>query len=163
MPCFDRLMPRPALFLLGFAAIALAACGPLGIYHKPGAEVSTMNRTLTNCEVEALGKVPVDRRIERDPVRMVPRRICDAQGNCTVVYDRIGGEVRTFDANAGLRQRVLNQCMSDAGYRFVELPACSQAIKRAAPPAATTIMPQLAPTSCAIRNNDGSWQIVTPG
>ncbi|MFU8864090.1 MAG: hypothetical protein ACNA7O_09245 [Rhodobacterales bacterium] len=157
------LVNRPALLTLGLAAVILAACGPLGIYHKPGTQVSTMNRALTNCEVEALGKVPVDRRVERDPVRIVPRRVCDSNGNCSVFYDRVGGEVRSYDNNAGLRQRVLNQCMADQGYRYVELPACSQAIKRAAPPGATTIMPQLATNSCAISNNDGTWQIVTPG
>jgi hypothetical protein len=25
------------------------------------------------------------------------------------------------------------------------------------------VLPRLAPNSCAIRNGDGSWQIVTPG
>ena len=156
-------LPRPALWVLGLAALGLAACGPLGMYHKPGEQVSTMNRVLTNCEVEALGKVAVDRRVERDPVRIVPRRVCDRHGNCRVFYDRFGGQVRTYDANAGLRQRVLNQCMTDAGYRYVELPACSAGVKRAAPVAATTVLPQLAPNSCAIRNDDSSWQIVTPG
>lgn len=156
-------VPRPALITLGLATFVLAACGPLGIYHKPGAQVSTMNRALTNCEVEALAKVPVDRRVERDPVRIVPRRVCDSDGNCNVIYDRVGGEVRSYDNNAELRQRVLGQCMADGGYRYVELPACPQAVKRAVPQAATTIMPQLTSNSCSIRNSDGTWQIVTPG
>jgi hypothetical protein len=145
------------------AALFLAACTPLGIYHKAGVPVATMNDTLTTCEVEAVNKVPVDRRIERDPVRIVPRRVCDKNGNCTVFYDRVGGEVRTWDANAGLRNRVLNQCMTRQGYTYVELPACAQGVRRAAPAGATTVLPRLAPNSCAIRNGDGSWQIVTPG
>lgn len=148
---------------LPLAALALAACTPLGIYHKPGATVAAMQDTLTTCEVEALQRVPVDRRIERDPIRIVPRKICDSTGNCTVVYDRVGGEIRTWDANVPLRQRVLNQCMATQGYAFVELPACSQGVKRAAPPGTTTILPRLSPNACAIRNGDGTWQIVTPG
>ena len=163
MPLFSLSLPRPALPFLGLALLALAACGPLGLYHKAGVPVATMNSTLTDCEVEALGKVPVDRRIERDPVRIVPRRICDSAGNCTVVYERVGGEVRTYDANVGLRQRVLNQCMANKGYTYVNLPACSQGIKSAAPVGATTVLPRLAPNSCAIRNGDGTFQIVTPG
>lgn len=155
--------PSRPLAALCLAMLMLAGCTPLGIYHKPGAPVATMQDTLTNCEVTALQSVPVDRRIERDPIRIVPRRICDSAGNCTVVYDRVGGEIRTWDANAPLRQRVLNQCMAAQGYDYVELPACSQSIKRAAPAGATTILPRLAPNSCVIRNSDGTWQIVTPG
>jgi hypothetical protein len=153
---------RPVLLLAGLSLL-LAACGPLGLYHKAGEPVARMNDTLTTCEVEALRNVPVDQRIERDPVRIVPRRVCDGQGNCTVFYDRVGGEVRTWDANAGLRSRVVNQCMARQGFSYVELPACSQGVARAAPPGATTILPRLAPNSCAIRNSDGSFQIVTPG
>lgn len=154
---------RRATALLAGAALLLAACGPLGLYHKAGVPVATMNDTLTSCEVEALNRVPVDRRIERDPVRIVPRRVCDSQGNCTVFYDRVGGEVRTWDANAGLRSRVVTQCMTRQGFSYVELPACSQGVARAAPAGATTILPRLAPNSCAIRNGDGTFQIVTPG
>jgi len=154
---------RPVVTLLGLSFVLLAACGPLGIYHKAGTSVAMMNDTVTTCEVEALGKVPVDRRIEREPIRIVPRQVCNSKGDCTTVYDRVGGEVRTYDANVGLRQRVLNQCMTARGYTYVELPACSQAIKRAAPAGATTVLPRLAPNSCAITNNNGTWQIVTPG
>ena len=160
---FALSLPRPALSVLGLAALVLSACGPLGLYHKAGVPVAAMNNTLTDCEVEALAKVPVDQRIERDPIRIVPRRICDSAGNCTVVYDRVGGEVRTYDANAGLRARVMNQCMANKGFTYVNLPACSQGVKRAAPAGATTVLPRLAPNSCAIRNADGTFQIVTPG
>lgn len=156
-------LPRLPIAALGIAAALMVGCGPLGIYHKAGVPVAAMTNTLTDCEVEALGKVPVDRRIERDPVRIVPRRICDSAGNCTVVYDRVGGEVRTYDANAGLRARVLNQCMSNKGFTYVNLPACSQGVKNAAPAGATTVLPRLAANSCAIKNGDGTFRIVTPG
>jgi hypothetical protein len=156
-------LPRAAGISLGLAALLLAACGPLGLYHKAGVPVAAMNSTLTDCEVEALAKVPVDRRIERDPIRIVPRRVCDSAGNCTVVHDRVGGEVRTWDANANLRARVLNQCMTNKGFTYVNLPACPQGIRNAAPAGATTVLPRLAPNSCAIRNGDGTFQIVTPG
>lgn len=163
MPLFLSALPRSTMVVICLSAFGLAACGPLEIYHKAGAQVSTMNRTLTECEVGSLSRVPVDRRVERDPIRIVPRRICDSQGNCTIVHDRVGGEVRTYDNNAGLRQRVLNQCMEDQGYRYVAVPACPSAIKRAAPAGASTILPQLGANSCSIRNNDGTWQIVTQG
>lgn len=162
LPLLPPMRPLRRLTLT-FSVLALAACTPLGIYHKPGATVAAMQDTLTNCEVEGLQRVPVDRRVERDPIRTVPRKVCDSAGNCTVVYDRVGGEIRTWDANAPLRQRVLNQCMTAQGYTFVELPPCSQGVKQAAPTAATTILPRLAPNSCSIRNGDGTWQIVTPG
>ena len=148
---------------LALAALLLTACAPLSIYHKAGTSVATMDSDLTSCRVDALAKVPTDTRIERSPPRMIPRRICDRDGNCRIFHDYVPGEVRSYDANAPLRGRVVEQCMAAKGYTHTELPRCPAGIRNAAPEAATTVLPRLAPNSCAIHNSDGTWQIVTPG
>jgi hypothetical protein len=73
------------------------------------------------------------------------------------------GPVIVYDANEGLRGEVTRQCMTAQGYQYLTLPACPDAVAQATPPGVTHIMPPLSAQSCAIRNRDGSWQIVTRG
>ena len=145
--------------------IVLGACVPLSIYYKPGASVSRLERDTTQCQVDALSKAPVASQIRQEPPTYVPeRKICDAAGNCTI---RPGfwkdGQIYTVDVNQGLRGRVEEQCMADRGYQPVSIPACPSSVSQAVPAAATRTLPQLSPSSCAIRNRDGSWQIVNRG
>lgn len=149
-----------ASLLLG----VLASCaGPLRLYYQPGAQVANMQRSLLDCQVAAVESAPVATQIRREPPRYIPpRRYCDSAGRCW--YDGgfwIDGEVYTFDANADLRERVERQCMADRGYSYVEVPNCSSGVASQVPVAATRVMPPLSPQSCAIRNDDGTWQIVT--
>lgn len=142
----------------------LASCaGPLRVYYQPGAQVAAMQRSLLDCQVTAVQSAPVATQIRREPPRYIPpRRYCDAAGRCR--YDGgfwIDGEVYSFDPNANLRERVERQCMADDGYSYVEVPNCSSGVASQVPVAATRVMPQLSPQSCAIRNDDGSWQIVS--
>ncbi|PKP62833.1 MAG: hypothetical protein CVT86_06790, partial [Alphaproteobacteria bacterium HGW-Alphaproteobacteria-8] len=59
-----------------------------------------------------------------------------------------------------LRARVVDQCMAEAGFRPVRLPACTRDTPA---PTAGSAQPPLGPTSCARRLPDGGWQVVTPG
>lgn len=153
---------RPARLLPAVVAILLSACAPLNIWYKPGVPVAQAEDRLLSCRVEAAQSVPVNRQVRRTPVSFVPRRICDKNGNCTVFYERIGGEVIVYDANERLRRQVVERCMQQDGYTPVSLPPCPDGVRQAAPPARTTVLPRLAENSCVIRNRDGSWQIVTP-
>ena len=145
--------------------IGLGACAPLNTYYKAGADVTAVQRQTTACEVDALAKVPVSSQIRRAPPRFVPpREICNSAGRCRVIpgfYEP--GAIYTVDPNIDLRNRVEAQCMADKGFTPVSIPACPSSIAQVAPRQATTTLPPLNDKSCVIRNDDGSFQIVTQG
>ena len=156
---------RPLFLCAPVALGLLVGCAPLQTYYKPGVALGTLERDTRRCEVQALRDVPATTRIRREPPIFVPgRRICDAQGQCSTTPGYfVPGRVETYDPNAGLRLRVERQCMADKGYAPVSIPQCPDAVAAAAPPGATTRLPQLTENSCVIRNSDGSFRIVTRG
>ena len=148
------------------AGMGLLACAPLNTYYKPGASVALLERDTTACQVNALRKVPVSTHVHRIPPRYVPPvKRCNANGKCRVVRAGyyIPGEVVAFDPNDDLRRRVEGQCMADKGYAPVSIPPCPDSIANATPAKATKRLPELTAKSCVIRNQDGSFQIVTRG
>lgn len=141
----------------------LAGCGPLSLYYKPGVSVTRQQNDTTRCQVQALDEVPVNTQIRQGPPIYYPgNRYCN-HGQCWRTqgyWDR--GPVYSVDANKGLRNRVTQMCMAEKGYQPVQIQPCSASIKAQVPAAATQTLPPLASTSCFIRNEDGSYQIVTP-
>ncbi|WP_333683241.1 hypothetical protein [Pontibaca methylaminivorans] len=157
-----RMMTRFAPAALLLSLLALAACGPVRFYNKPGTSVAQMERDQTECEVESLRDAPVATRIRREPPYFVPpRQYCNAEGRCVIRggYWREGA-VYTEDVNAPLRARLRDMCMMKRGYTPVSLPRCPASVAAAAPQGATRILPQITQNSCVIRHRDGSWQIV---
>ena len=143
--------------------LALAACGPLSIYYRPGVSVARMQNDQINCEVRALKDAPVANQVrQRPPIYFPGTRYCNA-GRCSVTpgYWASGG-IYTVDVNADLRGRVQDQCMAQKGYQPVSVPRCSGAVIRAATPQPTRTLPKLTENTCAIRYDDGNWQIVNP-
>ncbi|MDW3184134.1 hypothetical protein [Roseobacter sp.] len=158
-----RMISLRCLVVLGVGLLVWTACAPLSIYHREGVPVSRMQSDLLACEISALADAPVANQIRRDPPRYIPgRRYCRADGSC---YRRGGyyvpGEIYTVDVNRTLRARAEQQCMANQGYVPATIPNCPNGVSRAAPPGATQVLPRLSAHSCAIRNDDGSWQIVT--
>lgn len=154
-----------AMRVVLLSAIAtLSACAPVEIYYKPGAQVARMEADTQACRIKALRSAPVDQQIRQTPPRFVPGRIvCDSNGeNC---QRRVGywipGETYRFDANEPLRGEVEKQCMAQRGYRPASIPLCTSAVAKSVKPARTKKLPALSNKSCAIRNQDGSFQIVT--
>jgi len=149
-----------ALFTI-MLPLALSGCLPLSTYYAEGVSFAQLERDNTDCDVRALRDAPVASQVRQGAPRYVPRRVCDAHGNC---YTRGGywvpGDIYTVDVNADLRARVKAQCMGDRGYRAVEIPACSASVARAAPPGQTTILPAWSENTCVIKNDNGSIQIV---
>ena len=154
---------RNVVPLLGVALISLASCAPLTIYHRAGASVTRMQSDANACSVNSLKSVPVNTQIRQTPPRYIPgRRTCDAAGNCTEQPGfYVPGEIYTVDANKTLRRQTEVQCMAAKGYAPVSIPPCTDRVARSVPPRATTTLPPLTDGSCVIRNQDGSWQIVT--
>lgn len=148
------------------STLFLTACAPLETYYQPGKSVSLLGRDTTACQVSALRDVPASTQVRRTPPEYVPPvRRCDSDGKCVLV--RAGyylpGQTVTFDPNDGLRTRVERQCMADKGYAPVSIPRCPDSVANATPARATRVLPPLTEASCVIRNQDGSFQIVTRG
>ena len=156
--CYHRPMkPLPALICLAL----MAACAPPPLYHKAGADPALAEARRTQCEVAALREVPRDIRTTYVPPRYMPAPFFDAHGHRWHGFVLLEpGRTESYDANAALRARVVDQCMAEAGFRPVRLPACPPDIPAPAPGAA---QPPLGPASCARRMPEGGWQIVTPG
>ena len=145
------------------ALVLLAACAPLNIYYKEGADVAQSEANLTQCQVSALAEVPRDIRTRYIPAQYMPYSTCTAGGYCYRRYRMISPpRSESYDANANLRDKLVRQCMAMAGYRPVSLPRCDAETVRTTVLAATKTLPALTPESCAIRLESGNWQIVTP-
>lgn len=145
------------------AGLVVGACGPLSLYYKPGVQVTRMQSDATRCEVEALRDAPVANQIrQRPPIYFPGNRYCTGNGCYYNPGYWADGGLYSVDLNQDLRRRVLDMCMAKKGYQPISIPRCSANVASVAPRAATSTLPALSQTSCAIRYDDGSWQIVTP-
>ncbi|MEO9573724.1 MAG: hypothetical protein ABJ263_13480 [Tateyamaria sp.] len=149
--------------LVAIALVCLTGCLPVSTYYAEGVTAAQFTRDNTNCDVQALRDAPVANQTRQTAPRYIPRRACDARGNC---YNRGGywvpGEIYTVDVNASLRARVKGLYMSDRGYSPVELPTCPRGVAEVAPPGPSLVLPRLNSNSCAIKT-DGGLRIVTQG
>lgn len=154
---------RPVIHPLVLVLAALVACAPPALYHKPGASPALVESTRTDCEVAALRAVPRDIRTRFIPAQYSYMPFCNHFGNCfhrtTMIQPP---RTESFDANAALRARVVDQCMAEAGFRPVSLPHCDPDRVRSATLPPDTAQPPLGPNSCALRLPSGQWRIVTP-
>ncbi|MBQ4823032.1 hypothetical protein J4729_00460 [Leisingera sp. HS039] len=154
--CKDRTIMAALVLLLG-----TAACGPLPVYYRQGAEVSRLQSDELGCAAQSLRDAPVANEIRQHPPVFHPgRKVCSG-GSC---YYRPGywvnGGIYTVDVNRPLRLRLEKSCMASKGYQQIALKRCTRRN-----PAAVA-GPQLAPlseASCAQRNKDGSVSIRTGG
>ncbi len=153
-------MRKQVLSAIVLGLVLCSCSGPLDTYYRAGGEVSRLETDLLNCEVAALEEVPVAFAIRQWPRTYVGSNYC-ASGYC--LGGSWGGEIYSVDVNKGLRTRVTNQCMADKGYAPISIPRCPESVAVNAPAGETTVLPTLTPTSCAIRNQDGSFQIVSAG
>ncbi len=143
-------------------AICLGACAPLQIYYKPGVPVARWQSDTIQCEVRAVQSAPVANQTRQDPPYYIPpRQICDSRGRCRLTGGYwIPGEIYSVDVNSSLRQRVETLCMAERGYAPTEIPRCRDGISVRG---RTTVLPELTPSSCFVRFEDGGIAIVDAG
>lgn len=149
---------------LRFALLGLlGACAPLSLYYKPGVEVTRLQTDTTSCQVLAAQEVPPNNQIRQTAPGFYPGPgFCNGYGNCWYGDPFwMESSVYTVDVNTGLRNRFTDQCMADKGYAPVRIPLCPLGV--VPPPGQTTRMPTLTPSSCAVRNQDGTFQILNIG
>lgn len=99
--------------------VALGACVPGMIFDKPGVAPGAGQNDLTDCQVEALAKVPPDKRVHSTPAMPATTEVsCYGTYYTYCTADTYGGGSSTYtiDRNAGLRNRVVIQCMERKGY-----------------------------------------------
>lgn len=152
------IQPRPRLALLLVAA-TLAGCAPVATWYKPGQTAAALSADLTACRVEGVQSVPANTQLGSTPVRVTPpRRQCFKSGDdlrCITTPGQVyGGRPYSYDANAGLREDVVRQCMAARGYRAISLPACSASQRRG--PIIDRGMPALTEASCAVETRGGT-------
>ena len=149
--------------LVAMACVFLSGCLPVSTYYAEGVSAAKFARDDTACDVQALRDAPVANQTRQSAPRYIPRRVCNAAGNCyTSGGYWVPGEIYTVDVNASLRARVKGLCMIDRVYSPVELPICPRGVAEAAPPGPSPVLPRLNPNSCAIKT-DGGLRIVTQG
>ncbi|MEX0303442.1 MAG: hypothetical protein AB3N24_13565 [Leisingera sp.] len=151
-------MRRDVTILAGLTLLlAAAACGPLPVYYKQGADVSRLQSDELSCATAALKDAPVANEIRQHPPIYYPSRKVCSGGNC---YYQPGywmpGSLYTVDVNKPLRHRLEKSCMASKGYQQIALKRCTQ--RNAAAPADSRLQP-LTEASCAQRNRDGSVSI----
>ncbi|MEL7013593.1 MAG: hypothetical protein AAFO72_09965 [Pseudomonadota bacterium] len=150
-------------FYLLSAALCVAACAPISVYHREGMETARVSSDLLACEVDALNQVPVNQRQRFIPPEYTYRSFCYTNGHC--VSRRVlirPGYFETYDANVGLRADVKASCMTRKGFSRVSLPQCSRDVINNTVISGNTIQPALTETSCIIRLKSGGYQIVSP-
>lgn len=122
------------LVCVSFALVALTACEmpPRTGFWKSGATLAQLESDSTDCEVFATRQVPVSTQVGTTPTYTTPvNTSCYNYGysvQCTTTGGQVyGGTAYTYDANAGLRERVGIQCMASRGYQVVTYEFCSDA------------------------------------
>lgn len=144
--------------------LVMSGCAPLSIYYKPGASVARMNDDTLACQVEALKQAPVANQTRQDPPIYYPgRQYCNSNGCYRTAGYWIPGRVYTVDTNLGLRTKLEQNCMAKRGYAPLSLPVCPSNVSSKVEPGATRTLPQISDNSCAIKNDDGTFQIVNRG
>ena len=144
--------------------LMLSGCLSHTLFYKDGEQVTRIDRDETNCRVDALARVPVDKRTRYIPPTYDTQTVCNAAGKCQSFHVLISpATYRSYDANEGLRAKATEQCMAQKGYNKVRLPPCDATAAQSTLRAATRVLPPLTPSTCAINLGSGRWQIVTPG
>jgi hypothetical protein len=134
---------------------ACVATGPVPVVYKPGSTGSQRLVALTNCETEALARVPRAMATEMTPRYTTPSNVqcydygytvsCQQYGGQT-----FGGDVYSYDANQELRDRVTAQCLAQKGYQVIELPQCSSEQAKRAISSANTKQPTSDQIECVV-------------
>jgi hypothetical protein len=134
-----------------------------GILYKAGVNGAIHGNDQTNCEIEAVQRVP-QRIVESttptytSPVSSQCNQI-GTQTLCTQIGgNTYGGRTSSIDANAELRMRAYEQCMVNKNYRRSNIPACPQDSDLSSL-VWEALTPPLTRTSCYIANEMGVVQV----
>ncbi len=119
------------LFVI-LAVITLSACAPTTttMYYKQGAQLPVTQQHYDSCKIRSFKEIPQNIITDyypgsHDPGRLRCRNTIPGYADC----ERIGGHsippsVTHRDANAGLRDRFMQNCMAEKGYTLMTFRYC---------------------------------------
>ena len=114
--------------------LILAGCVPTthDVFWRENASPNRRQNDYTDCQVEAVNRVPASTQIGVTPTYVTPvSTTCYGSGYstyCSSTGGQIyGGNVYSYDANAGVRANVMQQCMARRGYQLISFPSCTTA------------------------------------
>lgn len=131
--------------------------------YKNGATLGSIGQDTTNCQVEAVQKVPQQQVFQTTPSYTTPTQtFCNRIGTQTLCNtsggQTFGGNTYSTDANEGLRIKVFYQCMANKNYRYVNLPPCPDGAVLSGGAGKNTL-PPLSNTTCYRVFPDDGWII----
>ena len=118
------------ILLLGCLLLASCAPEPRTIVHKTGSTAQEREDALPACNVEGIQEVPRAMTTEYTPGYYQPgTTYCRPAGHHGVACATVGAvnippSSRTYDANEGLRNRVVEACMRRKGFQMLVRPTC---------------------------------------
>lgn len=103
--------------------------GPVPVVYKPGSTGEQRTSALTDCEIQALTKVPRAIATGMTPAYTSPSNVqCYGSGAYVSCQEyggqTYGGDIYSYDANQELRDRVTLQCLQQKGFQVISLPTC---------------------------------------
>lgn len=125
-------------------------------------QAQSQDDTLT-CKIEASQRVPQNIQINSTPTYTTPAyTTCNNIGYSTYCNtsggQTYGGDTYSVDANTGLRNQALAQCMSRKGYRSAAIPPCPAGVTPANLKGNGNRLPRLGQNTCYIAK--GGVQVI---
>ncbi len=116
------------------SAVLVLGCVPTEPYTfawREGATSSQANSAGTDCEIEAANRVPQSVQAYTTPIYRTPSNVqCNTIGtyvSCQEYGGQVyGGQTKTYDANAELRFKAVQQCLARKGFGMVSIPVCTK-------------------------------------
>lgn len=116
------------------AVLLLSGCQtePTRTITKPGATYAQTQAALDACKIASFREIPQSMAAETSGGFYNPGTVqCSSVGGFTTC-NRIGAvnipaSTSTYDVNAGLRDRYIDQCLRAKGFEVLDLPTCSSA------------------------------------
>jgi hypothetical protein len=148
--------------LLAGAVLMISSCGttvaqkyaagkPITNFrYNPFNPSANYSRDKTDCEVYGAQAVPPAIVTSTTPVTTTPGYVSCFGTSCITYGGTVqGGDTTSTDKNAGLRSKVVHQCLVDKGWRYYNIPPCRAGVT-------------LENSSQATANENGSCYIPSP-
>lgn len=117
-------------FIIIISTILLSACqstnGSKIYYASEDLTTKGINQGLKQCKLESISKVPANTVVTTSPSYTTPVQCNTIFGNISCTGgDTYGGNVSSYDANAGFREEIRDDCLSEKGIiQLSDLPKC---------------------------------------
>ncbi|MER8882589.1 hypothetical protein [Mesorhizobium sp. M0816] len=125
-------MTKRKTLALAVSAVCLTACTstqPAKFLYKPGVTIAGKQAAVDECRIASFRDIPQTMATDVKPGFNSPGTLqCNTFGG-TTTCNRIGAinipaSANTYDVNAGLRDRFIEQCLQQNGFTITSIPLC---------------------------------------